>query len=251
MAGWTWPELLVHRCGGALAPENTLAGLEIAARLGGRAVEFDVMLSADGQPVLIHDETLERTAGCSGRVAELSAAELSGVDVGHRFHPAFAGETIPTFADALDACRRLRLAANVEIKPAVGLERQTGEAVGRSLRTIDAAGDQPVLLSSFSAEALAAAVAEAPSLPRALLATCYTPAALASARQLSCMALNVSREGLTEEDVVAVRKAGLAVMVYTVNTLEEARRFLSWGVASVFSDRPDRLFGLVTESCIT
>lgn len=249
--GWAWPVLLAHRCGGALAPENTLAGLEIAARLGCGAVEFDVMLSADGQPVLIHDETLERTAGRSGRVAELSAAELSGVDVGQRFHPAFAGETIPAFAGALDACRRLGLAVNVEIKPTVGLERQTGEAVGCSLRAIDAAGDRQVLLSSFSAEALEAAVAKVPRLPRALLAACYTPAALACARQLSCVALNLSRDGLTEEDVVAVREAGLAVMVYTVNTLEEARRFLRWGVAGVFSDRPDRLFGLVTESCIT
>lgn len=251
MTGWGWPELLVHRCGGALAPENTLAGLEIAARLGCRAVEFDVMLSADGQPLLIHDETLARTAGRSGRVAELSAKALSGVDVGHRFHPAFAGERIPALADALDACRRLRLAANVEIKPATGHEGHTGEVVGRSLRAIDAAGDQQVLLSSFSIEALEAAVTEVPGLPRALLAERYTPAALATARRLSCVALNLSRDGLTEPDVAIVCEAGLAVMVYTVNTLEEARRLLGWGVAGVFSDRPDLLCERLGASRVT
>lgn len=250
MAGWAWPELLVHRCGGALAPENTLAGLEIAARLGCRAVEFDVMLSADGQPLLIHDETLERTAGCRGRVAEMTTAALSGVDVGHRFHPAFAGETIPALAAALESCRRLRLAANVEIKPAVGHERQTGAVVGRSLRTIDQER-QSLLLSSFSAEALEAAMLEVPGLPRALLAEHYTPAALATARRLGCVVLNLSRDGLTEADVLAVRAAGLAVMVYTVNAPEEAQRLLSWGVAGVFSDRPDRLSVPATDSRIS
>jgi glycerophosphoryl diester phosphodiesterase len=247
MTGWAWPELLVHRCGGALAPENTLAGLEIAARLGCRAVEFDVMLSADGQPFLIHDETLERTADRPGRVAELSAAALSAVDVGRRFHPAFAGETIPTFAAALDSCRRLGLAANVEIKPAAGHDRQTGQIVGRTLRAAGAAGPQ-VLLSSFSAEALEAAIEEAPDLPRALLAECLAQASLDTARQLSCVALNLSHSWLTAADVTAVCEAGLAVMVYTVNSRAEARRLLDWGVSGVFSDRPDRLSAPVTES---
>lgn len=252
MAGWAWPALVVHRCGGALAPENTLAGLEIAARLGCRAVEFDVMLSADGQPVLIHDETLDRTAGRPGHVAELDAAELAGVDVGSHFHPAYAGETIPAFGAALERCRRLRLAANVEIKPAIGKERQTGQVVGRCLRAIDAGADGPqVLLSSFSVEALEAAIAEVPHLSRALLVGSYSPAALAMARKLSCVALNLSREGLTAADVDTVREAKLAVMVYTVNAFDEARRLLDWGVAGVFSDRPDLLLPLATECCIT
>ena len=53
--GWRLPRVFAHRCGGALAPENTLAGLRLAARLGLRAVEFDVKLTSDGHPVLIHE----------------------------------------------------------------------------------------------------------------------------------------------------------------------------------------------------
>jgi glycerophosphoryl diester phosphodiesterase len=64
---WPYPRLIVHRLGGALAPENTLAGLAVAARLGCKAVEFDVMLSRDGVALVIHDETLERTTSGSGR----------------------------------------------------------------------------------------------------------------------------------------------------------------------------------------
>ena len=88
MSGWPWPEVIAHRCGGALAPENTLAGLAIAARLGCRAVEFDVMLARDGVPVLIHDETLDRCASVAGRVVDLDGAQLMAIDVGARFHAA-------------------------------------------------------------------------------------------------------------------------------------------------------------------
>jgi hypothetical protein len=72
--GWSLPRVFAHRCGGALAPENTLAGLRIAARLGLRAVEFDVMLSADASPWLLHDESLQRTTNGSGRRLEPAGA---------------------------------------------------------------------------------------------------------------------------------------------------------------------------------
>src|SRR5574343_910530 len=73
------PRWFAHRGGGSLAPENTLAGIRLAARLGYRAVEFDVMLSADGTPVLIHDETMERTTNVRGRVCETSDSVLSSL----------------------------------------------------------------------------------------------------------------------------------------------------------------------------
>ena len=67
---WPLPRVFAHRCGGALAPENTLAGLRVAAAKGIRAVEFDVMLSADVSPWLIHDETLERTTSGVGKLCD-------------------------------------------------------------------------------------------------------------------------------------------------------------------------------------
>ena len=70
------PRWFAQRGGGSLAPENTLAGIRLAAGLGYRAVEFDVMLSADGTPVLIHDETLERTTNGAGRVCDLSLIHI-------------------------------------------------------------------------------------------------------------------------------------------------------------------------------
>src|SRR5262245_61294333 len=112
---WTFPRLVAHRGGGALAPENTLAGLRLAARLGYAGTEFDVKLSADGVPVLMHDDTLDRTTSGFGPVAPASLAELQDLDAGSWFGRAFTGERVPTYAAAAEACRALKLWANVEI----------------------------------------------------------------------------------------------------------------------------------------
>ena len=241
MSGWGWPRLIAHRCGGALAPENTLAGLGVAARLGCVAVEFDVMLSGDGVPVLIHDETLDRVAGRPGQVSRLAADELLATDVGRCFHPAFNGETIPGLEAALLRCRQLGLSANLEIKPAAGFEVETGRVVGGVLAAAHSAGLPPLLLSSFSAQALEAAALEVEALPRAFLATSFDAQALATARRLACVSLNLGRRDLQAAHVAVVRDAGLRTMVYTVNSPEEARRLAGWGVSGVFSDRPELL----------
>lgn len=241
MSDWGWPGLIAHRCGGALAPENTLAGLGIAARLRCVAVEFDVMLSADGVPLLIHDETLDRTAGVPGSVAEMPAAALLATDVGGVFHPAFRGETIPCLIDALASCRALGLAANLEIKPAAGVEIETGRVVGELLAAMAPAQRPVLLLSSFSPDALRIAAGCVPEIPRAFLVDAFDDAAIDTALALGCQSLNVSRQGLSEAHVAAIRKAGLRCLVYTVNQPDEARRLAAWGVDGVFSDRPDLL----------
>ena len=245
MSGWPWPEVIAHRCGGALAPENTLAGLAIAARLGCRAVEFDVMLARDGVPVLIHDETLDRCATAVGRVVDLDGAQLLATDVGARFHPAFAGEAIPSLDAALLRCRQLGLVANLEIKPALGHDADTGRVVGRRLASLGPAERPALLLSSFSAEALAAAAAEADDVPRGWLATAFDAGALDAAARLGCVSLHLAADGLEAGHVAAVRAAGLRVLVYTVNGLADAQRLMGWGVSGVFTDRPDLLLGVI------
>ena len=88
---WPLPRVVAHRCGGSLAPENTLAGLPITAALGFGAVEFDVMLSADNTPWLIHDETLERTSNGKGLVSATPDSVLQSLDAGAYYHRSFVG----------------------------------------------------------------------------------------------------------------------------------------------------------------
>jgi glycerophosphoryl diester phosphodiesterase len=236
--GWSLPRVFAHRCGGALAPENSLAGLRIAARLGVRAVEFDVMLSADASPWLLHDESLERTTNGCGRVCETRDAQLRALDAGARRHPAFAGEAIPTLASAAHACRQLGLSANVEIKPAVGFEALTGEVVARQVRTLWAGAALP-LVSSFSEAALAAARAAVPELPLGLLYERPPADWLARVSAFAALTLHCAAASLDDDLLHAARAAGVPVLCYTVNDPLVAAALLRRGVTAVFSDRID------------
>ena len=237
---WRYARYIAHRCGGALAPENTLAGLRLAARLEYRAVEFDVMLSADGVPVLIHDETLERTTNGGGVVAELSAAELVRLDAGIKHHRAFAGELLPTLLQTLDACRALGLAANIEIKPAAGHEAVTGKVVARQvLAHARAWPEVQLLLSSFSATALATALEEAPQLPRALLVEAVPADWRSRLLELQCTALHCAARHLQPGQAREIVAAGFPLGCYTVNRPEDAAPLFAAGVSAVFTDRLD------------
>jgi glycerophosphoryl diester phosphodiesterase len=229
--------VIAHRGGGRLAPENTLDGIRLAATMGYRSVEFDVMLSADGTPVLIHDETLERTTGRDGRVADLHDHELLAVPANRGFADRYPGARIPTLAAAATLCRDLGLLANVEIKPAADFEAVTAATVTDAV----AAWFSPdrVLLSSFCAPALAIARARAPQLPRALLfesPPADWPARLAehAAVALHCDAAKVSAEFLN-----AARALACPVRCYTVNDPEHAVALFAAGVDAVFTDALD------------
>jgi glycerophosphoryl diester phosphodiesterase len=235
---WPHPRLIAHRGGGALAPENTLAGLRTAASLGYRGVEFDVMLSADGTPVLIHDETLERTTDGRGRVADASDAELARLDAGSWHGEQFAGEPLPSFGDAAELCLALGLWANVEIKPSAGREAETGRKVAQAARELWA-GAAPPLLSSFSLEALAAARDAAPELPRGLLFVAPPAGWRETLQRLGCVSLHCSRSHFSPALLAETRAAGIPLLLYTVNDPEEAAELLREGVAAVFTDRLD------------
>lgn len=241
---WPYPRLIAHRCGGTAAPENTLAGLRAAARLGFRAVEFDVMLCADRTAVLIHDETLDRTCDGSGRVADLSYAEIAAADAGIRFGAEFAGERIPTLEQAASLAQALGLWCNVEIKPSAGAESETGRVVAAAVARLWAGAAMPPLLSSFSPEALVQARRLAPDLPRGLLLRHVRPGWLDQMRRLDCLSLHTRGANLDAATLAATAAAGVPLLAYTVNALAAAQRLLRAGVAAVFTDRLDLLAAL-------
>jgi glycerophosphoryl diester phosphodiesterase len=226
---WPYPRVVAHRGGGALAPENTLGAIRFGASLGFRAVEFDVMLAGDGTPVLIHDETTERTTGVKGNVFAMSFGELSRLNAGGE-------EKIPAFEEAGNLCRSLGVWANVEIKPATGYERATGEAVARMARELwRGAAVQPVL-SSFSVDALAAARAAVPELPRGYLVDALPADWQVEAKRIKCISVHCNQEKLTQAQATAVLGAGYGLLCWTVNDPAVARRLLGWGVDCLVTD---------------
>ncbi len=226
------PRWFAHRGGGTLAPENTLAGIRLAARLGYRAVEFDVMLSGDGTPVLIHDETLERTTNGTGRVCDTADEQLFALDAGQ-------GEAVPRFGEAAALCRQLGLLANVEIKPAAGYERQTAETVARLTSQLWAGAAVQPLISSFSPEALEIARDLAPEIRRGLLYE-RVPADWRQAMQrLQGASLHCSALGLDDAVLAEARGPGIPVLCYTVNRPDQATALFARGVSAIFTDRLD------------
>lgn len=237
---WPLPRVFAHRCGGALAPENTLAGLRIAQALGLGAVEFDVMLSADGSPWLIHDEALERTTSGVGRVCEASDEVLRRLDAGAYQHRAFAGECLPTFAAAAALCRELGLMANVEIKPAAGFAAVTGEVVARQLVELWRGAALP-LVSSFSEVALEAARRVSSELPIGQLWVRPPTDWRQRLAALDGFSLHCSADEVDDALLVEAQAAGVPVLCWTVNARAQADDLWGRGVTSVFSDRIDLL----------
>lgn len=226
------PRWFAHRGGGSLAPENTLAGIRLAARLGYKAVEFDVMLSADGTPVLIHDETLERTTNGAGRVCDTPDAVLFSLDAGQ-------GERIPRFTEAAVLCCKLGLLANVEIKPAAGHELRTAKVVSRLTAELWRGAAVQPLLSSFSLAALEVARDLAPGIARGVLYEAPPADWRNELRRLQANSLHCDGELLGDDILAEARAYGIPVLCYTVNSENQAKNLFARGVSSLFTDRLD------------
>lgn len=239
MTRWPYPRIVAHRGGGTLAPENTLAAIRHGASLGFRGVEFDVMLAGDGTPVLIHDETFERTTTGRGSVPALPYEDIEKFDAGAWHSDAYRGERVPTFASAAALCIDLGLWANVEIKPARGHEARTGRAVAQMV--LDAWRGQALqpLMSSFSMEALAAARSVAPAVRRGLLVKAIPADWRSRMLELDCAALHCSHRELNASLAVDVRSAGFGLLCWTVNDPATARTLFGWGVDCIVTDRLD------------
>jgi glycerophosphoryl diester phosphodiesterase len=238
-ANWPYPRVIAHRGGGSLAPENTLAAIRKGKELGFRGVEFDVMLSRDSVPVLIHDETLERTTSGRGAVAQTPSAALAALDAGSWFGAAFSGEPVPSYTEAVRSCLELGLWANVEIKPAAGFERETGKVVAAMSAELWRVAPVAPLLSSFSIDALEAAAAAAPGLARGLLVEAIPFDWRDAVARLGCVSLHCSFRHLTMAQARAVKDAGCALLCYTVNEPATVRELFAWGVDAVVTDRLD------------
>jgi glycerophosphoryl diester phosphodiesterase len=219
------PKVIGHRGAMAYAPENTLESMREAARRGATWVEIDVKLTADGVPILMHDDSLKRTMGIDRPVAQTPRAELPAA--------------VPTFEAAIECFRELGLGCNVEIKPCEGREAETGRVAVETLRRCWPASLPAPLLSSFKGASLRAARDAAPEFARALLVSELSDDWQARAEAVGAAGMNVGRRKLTAAGAVAIKRAGYKLSVWTVNDPDEARAILGMGADCIITDRPD------------
>jgi glycerophosphoryl diester phosphodiesterase len=236
MNTWPYPKLFAHRGGGRLAPENTLAAMRMARALGYSAVEFDVKLSEDGIAMLMHDDTLQRTSDGVGNFREHSAAKLEQLDAGAWFGATFAGERIPRFSAVMQYLHTQGMNADIEIKPCPGRDAETGAMVAALARDLTMHHAVKPLMSSFSIAALRAARAAAPEMPLMLLAERMDMQIPALLRELACVAICLDYQIVSADLVSSLHAAGVRVLVYTVNRVDDVYTLDAIGVDGFCTD---------------
>lgn len=242
MSGGSHIEVIGHRGYSARAPENTLAALRWALEAGADAVEWDVHVTACGTPVLFHDETLERTTDGRGRVEDHTLAQLRTLDAGSWFGELFAGEPVPTLAEALEEIRPFGTSAYVEVKgvrDAGDLDRIAGlvRELGMSTRTAYISLDFDLVdrLAALDPEGRGGYVLDRHAQFRD---------ALGRARALGDRGLlDFSHRMLLEDPhlVPRTRAQGVDVATWTVNTVEEAEALARAGVRRFTTNEVEQL----------
>jgi glycerophosphoryl diester phosphodiesterase len=225
------PKVIGHRGAAAYAPENTLESFREARRRGAVWVETDVKLTADGVPILMHDESLKRTTGVDRLVAETPRGELP--------------DSVPTFQEAIACFAELGLGCNVEIKPCPGREAETAVVAVQTLRRCWPRHLPAPLLSSFKDASLAAACNAAPEFARALLLDDFVEDWRTRAQAVAAGGINTNGKRLTAPWACAIKQAGLALGVYTIDEPAVARALFGMGVDCVITDAPDLILAVV------
>lgn len=226
------PIIIGHRGAALRAPENTLASFRRALADGADGIECDVHLSSDGHVVVMHDETIDRTAAATsalraGALADLTRAQLDEVLLAEDERVPSLGQLL-ALLDEHDASHGGTAEAYVEVKaPAAA------EAVGRLLE-----GRAGATVISFHDAALAALRAVAPSVPVALIVERVDEGVPARLDELGAPWLSVDVEAVTREDVERAHAAGRRVNVWTANTEAQLRHGIEVGADSISTDDP-------------
>ncbi|MDD2326218.1 MAG: glycerophosphodiester phosphodiesterase family protein [Alphaproteobacteria bacterium] len=228
------PPVIAHRGAGCSAPENTLAAIRLAHEQGAKWIEVDVKITYDGVPILIHDETLERTTDGSGLVAEQTWEEIQKLHAASSLGP----EPVPTLVEAVNLVLELDMSLVVELKPCPGRARATTMVAMIELAKVWPERDLLPVICSFDMECLEMAMQLEPHWPRAYAIRQWQENWRASVEQAGASALSVKEDQLTASRVEEVVGAQLPLLAYTVNQPARAKELLDMGVTAVYADCP-------------
>ncbi len=230
-----------HQGASAAAPANTLAAFRLAAEMGADGVELDAQVCRDGEVVVIHDFTVDRTTDGQGAVRRMTLAQLKELDAGRWFDPTFAGERIPTLQEVFDALGH-RLLINVELKSLPGRSRGLEAEVVRLIE--DHNLTYRIIVSSFNPFSLRTVRRLNPNVPIALLYAPDQPVFLRRAwlAMLAPHSFRHPHHRLVDERLMAwAQQKDCRVNTWTVDEPDEMRRLLALGVDGIITNHPDRL----------
>jgi len=204
------PELMAHRGNSALAPENTLAAFAKALETPSQWTELDVHLTADGEVIVMHDATVDRTTNGRGVIAEMTLAQIKALDAGSWFGPEFTNERVPTLAEVVDLVKdRIRL--NVEIKSSA--DPESSRKVVEILRGGGVL--EQSMISSFGLQAVLD-VRQHWDNPYLALITGHAED-LATTIEHKLQFFNVHYQAVDEQLIAQAHEAGVGVCAWTID----------------------------------
>ncbi|MEO6051966.1 MAG: glycerophosphodiester phosphodiesterase family protein [Pyrinomonadaceae bacterium] len=248
------PLIIGHRGACAQAPENTVAAFQLALDVGADGVEFDVQLSSDGVPVVIHDADLNRTGLRSEKVADLTARQLGKIDVGSGFNkkfpkkanPDFAKETVPTLAQVLKLLKGFNGLIYIELKCGDSDFKPLAKAVCDVIR------DSPLLSQVIVKSFKLAAIPEVRHhLPEVKTAALFAPQIMdflrrrnhiiAIAREFGADEISLHHSLVTRRLVSLAAESQMPVTIWTADDPKWLARCSKLGIGALITNDPENL----------
>ena len=239
------PVIIAHRGASKQAPENTMAAFTKALELGAGGIETDVHLSADGHPVIIHDEQVDRTSNGKGLVKSMTLAQLKALDFGSWFSPGFNGERIPELDELLQLLSNWDGLLNIELKNGPvfypGIEQAVASAIRKYRLT------NRTIISSFNHYSLVEIRRIDPEIKTAPLymAGLYEP--WEYARRMGATAIHPLFYNIVPEVMKGCKLNNIAVNPFTVDQPEHIKAMAAAGVDGIITNVPDIALKIVKE----
>jgi glycerophosphoryl diester phosphodiesterase len=232
---------VAHRGAAGYAPENTIAGFDLAVDMKVDYIEIDVQRSKDGELVVIHDTTVDRTTDGTGKVGDLTLQQLQRLDAGSWKGDSFAGESIPTFEEILERYHG-KVGILIELKaPELypGIEEQVAEALKE--RNLDQPQNEKIIIQSFNFQSMKKMDQLLPKVPIGVLTSNRTHTTPEALKEFSTYAewFNPSYGIVTEEVVDKVHGLDMQIGSWTVRSQEAADFLFDMNVDAIITDYPD------------
>lgn len=234
----TLPQVIGHRGAAAYAPENTLLGLEHAAKLGASWVECDIRLTRDQQLYVFHDASLRRITGRAGRFQSRRSNQLELLNAAARYPGNVPKQAIPSLQQWLLKAQMLELGVNVELKSSALSAKPMLQALQQLLQSLPQLSI-PLLFSSSHYKTLQLLQQQLPQWPRAMVITRWRGNLLKRLAHTQCVSAHIDYRLLNLERISALKQQHLQIIAYTVNEQSVAHQLLEQGVDGIFSDYPD------------
>ena len=237
------PKLIGHRGVKNLSPENTIESISLAQQLGLKWVEIDVKISKDLTPILLHDDTLERTTDAKGSPMEFEYNKIRKFDAGSFFYNHATKIYIPSLEETLLFCKLNNICLNIELKPNLGFEKKNVIAIAKLLKSFNFTNQY--YFSSFDWDSLILMKEILPNANYGILIDNFTDDIsldniIAMANKYNFFFFFFNKNIINSDSVENALKNNLGITIYSEKNLKvnEANELWSMGIKSIFTDDP-------------